>query len=166
MKVPLRFVIVLQAVILLSSCTVTPEKAASTPGPGVQKTAASSAQVEQEIRQLDEEWRQAGLRADKSWFERHYADDMVGTDWSGMILSKKDVLEQWDPGSRPESQVIDDLRLQVYGDVVVETCRATVKGKDKSGDYSGVYRGTAVWSKRNGLWQVAAQQGTKVSQQK
>ncbi|HWQ32804.1 MAG TPA: nuclear transport factor 2 family protein [Blastocatellia bacterium] len=158
--------IVLQAVVLLSSCTATPEKAASTPVPGVQKAAASNAQVEQEIRQLDEEWRQAGLRADKIWFERHYADDLVGTDWNGMVFSKKDVLEQWDPGSRPESQVIDDIRLQLYGDVVVENSRATVKGKDKSGDYSGVYRATAVRVKRNGLWQVVAMQGAKVSQQK
>jgi ketosteroid isomerase-like protein len=53
-----------------------------------------------------------------------------------------------------------EMVVRVYGDTAVVTARAEVKGTDLGEDFSGPYRFTRVWVKRNGEWQAISYQAT------
>jgi ketosteroid isomerase-like protein len=50
--------------------------------------------------------------------------------------------------------------VRVYGDTAVVTARADVKGHQLGEDFSGPYRYTRVWVRRNGQWQTVSYQAT------
>ena len=54
------------------------------------------------------------------------------------------------------AEKIEDVNIQNYGEVAVATYRIIVKGADKTGNYSGSYRGTTVWKKNTPDWQMIA----------
>jgi ketosteroid isomerase-like protein len=54
--------------------------------------------------------------------------------------------------------------VRVHGDVAVVTSRNTIKGTYMGKDISGAYRGTDVFVKRGGQWQVLTTQATAVTQ--
>jgi len=50
--------------------------------------------------------------------------------------------------------------VRLYGDTAVVTARADVKGRQLGEDFSGPYRYTRVWVRRNGRWQTVSYQAT------
>ena len=62
-----------------------------------------------------------------------------------------------------ESIKDSDVKVQLYGDSAVLTGRTDIKGKEKSQDISGAYRWLRVYVKRDGRWQVVAEQVTRMA---
>ena len=93
--------------------------------------------------------------------EKNYADDYLGITPMGDVITKKESLE-----ARKNSQLhydsidLSDMVVRVYGNTAIVTARADVKGSDVGADFSGPYRFTRVWVKRNGRWQVVSYQAT------
>ena len=61
---------------------------------------------------------------------------------------------------RYEAMNVTDMVVRVYGDTAVVTARADVKGQQLGEDFSGPYRYTRVWVRRNGHWQAVSYQAT------
>ena len=55
---------------------------------------------------------------------------------------------------------ISEMVVRIYGETAIVTAKAVVKGHDLGQDFSGPYRFTRVWVRRNGEWQAASYQAT------
>lgn len=121
--------------------------------------------VEQEtIRQIVEMERQskeASLRRDSDFSVRTLAEDYVAITPLGQVTTKKETISVRRSGQlRYEAMNITDMVVRVYGDMAVVTARADVKGHQLGEDFSGPYRYTRVWVRRNGQWQTVSYQAT------
>ncbi|SRR6266404_950521 len=123
--------------------------------------------VEEQIKALDDQARQAAISGDASFQEKYLADDFVGVNPMGHVASKQEAIAMRKSGDIKYSAIDQkDETVHVYGNTVVVTSTADVKGTVKSNDISGTYQASRVWVKRNGKWQQVLFQSTKVSEQK
>jgi len=103
-----------------SSCNTTSGKATSSTTPATGLAAASTENVEQAVRQLDNERTQATQKSDTAFIERVYADDYVVIAANGRVRNKAQVVADYKSGVlKVESIKDDELKGRVYGDFVV-----------------------------------------------
>ena len=126
---------------------------------------SSFPQEEQEtIRQvidMERQAKEASLHRDADFSQRTLADDYVAITPLGTVTTKQDTLSARRSGQlRYESIDVTDMVVRVYGDTAVVTARADVKGHQLGEDFSGPYRYTRVWVRRNGRWQTVSYQAT------
>ena len=63
---------------------------------------------------------------------------------------------------RIESDTVRDLKVYVFGDAAISTMVGETKGAYKGKDFSGPYRATNFYLKRNGQWQLVSGQSTTI----
>jgi ketosteroid isomerase-like protein len=115
----------------------------------------SIAQTEKELRQLERNLITAVQRKDGEALSRIWAEEYLGTAPDGNVVTKSDLMAAVKNGAiQIEAFEIDDQRVRVFGDFAVITGHALVKGRVYGEDYSGSYRGTGVYIKRGGRWEV------------
>ena len=121
---------------------------------------------EQALMRIEQELTDAMLKGDASAVERHYADAFTFTTPDGDVMGKAQVISNLKTGAlKFESSKMDDVKVRVYGDTAVVTCRTTDKGTVGGVDVSGQYRWMDVFVRRGGRWQLVAAQGTRVTRQ-
>jgi ketosteroid isomerase-like protein len=114
-----------------------------------------------QIVDMERQSKDASLRRDSDFPSRTLADDYVAITPLGQVTTKKDTISARRSGQlRYEAMNITDMVVRVYGDMAVVTARADVKGHQLGEDFSGPYRYTRVWVRRNGQWQVVSYQAT------
>jgi len=119
--------------------------------------------IEQTIKQLEEDLRVAVMKRDTKAYARLTAEDYLFTTHNAMVRTKTQMLEAYNSGDiNYESLKFDDIKVRVYGDTAVVTGRSTSKGTDKGQDLSGVFRYTRVYVKRPSGWQLVATQTTRI----
>jgi hypothetical protein len=112
-------------------------------------------QAERELRQLERSLIVAIQRKDTEKLNRIWADEYLGTAPDGRVVSKADLISAVTAGALVlESLEVDDLRVRLFDDVAVMTGHAVVKANVDNEDYSGSYRGTGIFIKRQGRWEV------------
>ncbi len=122
--------------------------------------------VEQEVEKVGRAYDEAYIRGDSAALDRIWADDYTSTSNTGEVTNKAKNMELIKSGDlKVESGQADDVRLHVYGDTAVVTSLWTSKGKYKGKDFNQKERYTVVFVKRDGRWQVVAEQGTLVAAQ-
>lgn len=115
----------------------------------------SVTKAEQELRQLERSLITAIQRKDTEKLDSIWADEYLGTAPDGRLVSKADLISAVKGGAFAlESLEVDDLRLRLFDDVAVMTGHALVKANVDNEDYSGSYRGTGIFIKRQGHWEV------------
>jgi ketosteroid isomerase-like protein len=125
--------------------------------------AATNDKAEQEIRQVEDNRREALLRGDTATVDHIFADEYIVTNQFGQIQTKTQMISALKSGElKFESVVEDDVSVRVYGDVAVLTGRVTSKHEGRETMQS---RFTRVYVKRQGRWQTVAYQITRVAQQ-
>ncbi|MGI8960590.1 MAG: nuclear transport factor 2 family protein [Bryobacteraceae bacterium] len=128
--------------------------------------ARAESNVEDKVKQLEQEWAEAGVKRDTAVYDRLEADDFVSTDPAGHVGGKSRDLSDLKSGNfTAQTMKVDDMKVQVHGNVAVVIGRTTISGGKYGGqDISGEYRFTDVWVNHAGRWQVVASQGTQVKQ--
>ena len=122
--------------------------------------------VEQSIKAMTEQDRQAGLKGDVATLDKLLADDFITIRVNGATFTKAEVLENFKSGKlKYEAIEISDMKVRVYGDTALVNATANVKGHFGATDLSGQYRSVRVWVKRKGQWQSVSFQSTRVAQQ-
>jgi ketosteroid isomerase-like protein len=115
------------------------------------------------VRQVEQDMGDAMVRADVDRLSQIYADDFATLTSSGKVLTKKDILHDFESSNdKLESFENGPMDVQVFGNVAVvhgsTSEKRTVDGKDKSGEF--------VWmdllENRAGKWVVVRSAGTKV----
>ncbi len=118
---------------------------------------AGETSSEQEVRQLEQQLRNASLKGDASFFDRVWDEEYSRTNSIGAVLDRKEALEDYNSGDLKYDRLdFDDVRIRVFGDTAIVTARATIKGRYEDTKLEGAYRHTRVWVKRPGGWKVVA----------
>lgn len=124
---------------------------------------ADAGAAEKEIRQLEEQLRDAAVKADTAAFERLLADEYTSTNMNGLTRSKAEIIADLKSGAqKTESVSLDNVKVRTYGDAAVLTADRTTKSMLRGQDNSGRQREIRVFVKRNGRWQAVAMQTTPI----
>ena len=134
---------------------------------GADKTAPAkpdTANVEQTLMQLEQQWNQALLAKDYKTVDQIMAEDWTGIDFRGMTVTKAETLAELKSGdSGNQSVELGEMTVKVFGNTAVvigsDTEKSVYHGKDSSGRYAW----TDVFVKRAGRWQAVASQSTKIA---
>jgi len=114
-----------------------------------------------EVMDLERQSKEAAIRRDVPFVERTLADDYVGIGPLGAVVTKAEtVAARKGAQLHYDSIEITEMVVRLYGSTAVVTARAEVKGSELGEDFSGPYRFTRVWVKRNGRWQTVSYQAT------
>jgi hypothetical protein len=124
--------------------------------------------AEQTLRALLTEFLDAAGRGDKAVFERFFADDVIYTRATGVVVTKADIMKSLDEPRPADAPVYHaaDVVVRVHGNTAVVNFMLVAVEQPKSLLSSTIpttrYRNTGTFMLRNGRWQVVAWQATKL----
>jgi ketosteroid isomerase-like protein len=119
--------------------------------------------VEQQIKALHEQSRQAALKGDVSFGERYLNDDYLGIGDDGRLITKDQDLQMLKSGAiRYEAIDERDVKVRVYGDTAIVSALASVRLTVDGKPLRGEHRATFVWVKQQGNWKEVSFQATRV----
>jgi len=148
---------ILIAVLLISTLVLSQKKSAS--------SAKAGGDAKATLEQMEKDRAQAVVKKDTATLEKMTADDYQLIDSNGRMRGKADTMDAIKSGAiNLQSNDIDDLKVQVYGNTAVVTGRGNPKGTIDGKDMGGPIRFTRVYVKRNGTWQSVLFQQTRISQ--
>jgi len=114
-----------------------------------------------EIVDMERQSKEATLHRDAEFTRRILAEDYVAITPLGQVTTKEDAVSARRSSQlRYEAMNVTDMVVRIYGDTAVVTTRADVKGHQLGEDFSGPYRYTRIWVRRNGHWQTVSYQAT------
>ena len=123
----------------------------------------------QEVTALLREFIAGAGSGDRAIFEKFFADDVIYTRASGVVITKASIMESLgkpSPASEGKSTyAAEDITVHEYGDTVIVAFR--LEGRTEHGDgkvETARYRNTGTFLRRNGRWQAVAWQATKMSE--
>jgi Ketosteroid isomerase homolog len=116
-----------------------------------------------QILELEKERNRAITSGDAATLERMTSDDYTFITLRGELRTKAEIVQGFKTGAfHYESRQISDLNVRVYGTSALVVGRSIQKGSENGKDYSGDYRFTRVYVKRDGRWQTVALQTTLI----
>jgi ketosteroid isomerase-like protein len=114
-----------------------------------------------QVLELETQAKEAALHNDVSFAGRTLADDYVAIGPLGNVITKNESMLARRQGKLHYDSIdISEMVVRIYGDTAIVTAKAVVKGSNVGEDFSGPYRFTRVWVKRNGQWQAVSYQAT------
>jgi uncharacterized protein (TIGR02246 family) len=124
------------------------------------------AKAEREIRRLEEELKEAWVRADTEALDRLLADDWTVTHTNGRVQTKAQFIDALKSGRvKFEAIEFDDVKVRAYRNSAVVTARSTNRILFRGQESTGQVRVIRVYEKRKGRWQAVADQATGITQQ-
>jgi ketosteroid isomerase-like protein len=127
--------------------------------------AAADLGAEQELINVEHQWKQAVIDRDRAALDQFYASEYISTDSEGLVWTKRQDIEIDTAGaSRLTAFRFEDLRVQVYGDVGVVTGRLFTEGFVAGAPSQNLLRFTDVFVKRDGRWRCVATHTTAVGE--
>ena len=122
--------------------------------------AEASSEAERELLKANEQYDQAIMRGDVAALERIFADEFIYTNPKAEVLDKKQQIAALNSaGFKLTGAASDDVRIRIYGETAVMTGRFTAKMESAGKTEMIDERYTAVWLRRDGRWQLVAEQG-------
>lgn len=123
-----------------------------------------SGSAERAVMQMEHEFAACVEKSDTVTYGRLVGDDYTFTTQDAVVRTKGEIIASFKSGVlKYESVSFDDIKVRLYGNTAVVIGRSTVKGQDKGQDISGQYRYTRVYVKRQGRWQLVANQSTRIA---
>ena len=117
------------------------------------------------MRAAMESYKQAILAADVAELARMWTDDYTFINPQGVLVTRAQRLANFASGNTNVG-VIDDepeITVRVYGDMAVVQNLSTLRGTFSGAPTDTDLRGTFVWVRRNGRWQLVTNQLTPVA---
>ena len=141
---------------MLSGCVST--------GPTQSAVSAGEAEkITEEITELARQWGRVPITKDTDHLKRILADDFSLVTPDGNVIDKEDWIALIEKDIKEKTNTFTSIEhpvfnVRVYGkNFAVANGVAHTVGKDKDGmSFSRKGRGTAVWVRKNGTWQVVA----------
>ena len=129
--------------------------------PQTNANGARDEEVVREIVDLERQSKEAAIHRDATFSERTLADDYVAISPLGQVIGKAEtVAARKSAQLRYDSIEVSDMVVRLYGNTAVVTARADVRGRELGEEFSGPYRFTRVWVRRNGHWLTVSYQAT------
>jgi hypothetical protein len=128
------------------------------------QTKGSKDSAEQILIQMELEWSQADVKKDAVALNRILAEDWMGIDFKGTVMTKADVLRDLhSDATATESTEVREMKVRIFGNTGLVTGTEIEKSQYQGKDSSGAYIWTDVFVLRNGRWQAVASQSTKLA---
>ncbi len=131
--------------------------------------ATGQTKASEEVTGLLREFMAGAGSGDRAVFEKFFADDVVYTRATGVVITKADIMGSLGkPAAKSEgksSYSAEDITVHEYGDTVIVAFR--LEGRTEYGDgkvETSHYRNTGTFLRRAGRWQAVAWQATKISE--
>jgi ketosteroid isomerase-like protein len=122
---------------------------------------ARSVTVEQEVINVEHQWKQAVVDRDRTALDQFYAEEYISTDAEGLVWTKKQDIDIDTAGaSRLTSFRFEDLKVQVYGETAVVTGRLFTEGFVAGAPSQNLSRFTDVFVRIDGRWRCVATHAT------
>jgi hypothetical protein len=119
--------------------------------------------VEQQIRTLHDQGRQAALKGDAGFLEEHLAASYFGIAGDGRLRTKAESVQDLNSGGIKYASIDErDVKVNTYGNTAVVNSMASVKLTSNGKPIAGDYRATFVYVKQGGDWREVAFQATPV----
>lgn len=168
------FAVICSAVLALASCTTTTNTItntntsraanASTANNSNEAKVENTANSEQEISTLLDQYNEALLKKDAATLDKIWADDLSFVNLRGQLLTKKERLENIKTGATElKSAQVAEKNVRVYGNTAVATLVVNIDGQYSGQEGAGSFRITTVWAKPKGTWQMVAVQMTPIA---
>lgn len=133
---------------------------------GPEKGMPDRAGVEEMIKKMEDEGRQATLKNDVAATERLLADDWMNTNANGTVTTRSQLIALLK--STPFTFISiedDDVKIRAYEEAAIVTGRSVRKRAGQDGKViAQQFRFTRVYVRRDGRWQVVAAQSTPILQ--
>lgn len=133
--------------------------------------ASTSAQTKatQEVTALLREFIAGAGNGDRTLFEKFFADDVIYTRATGVVITKASIMESLGkpapPSEGKSTYSAEDITVHEYGDTVIVAFRLEGRTERADGKVEPAhYRNTGTFLRRNGRWQAVAWQATKISE--
>lgn len=123
------------------------------------------AEVEQELRKLDEEWHQAHIRRDADALRKLIPPEATFASGGALLTGDEYVKDFEENETRFESVEVGAFRARAFGDAAVTTAVDTIKGRSKEGAFEEQFRRTATYARRDGRWQLVALHVSRVGEE-
>lgn len=124
-----------------------------------------------ELTGLLREFLDAAGRGDRAVFDKFFADDVIYTRATGVVITKADIMASLEkaaasaPPRETTTYSAEDISVHEYGEMAVVAFR--LEGRTGQADGKVVtahYRNTGTFLRRDGRWQAVAWQATKISE--
>ena len=132
--------------------------------PATQPALRSPIEIEQHIRQLNDEWVKAIVRADAEALDRIMADDFYFT-YPLEGDDKAQFISDITSGDLKIKHIArEQLNVRVFGKTAVLTARDSATWLYHGRELAGQYKILSVFSERDGHWQLCAVQACPMQQ--
>ncbi len=129
------------------------------------ESADKAGNAEQEVRQVERELTEALLRDEFAAVGRIYADDFTLTNANGLVRDRARRMAMLKSGAVKNLSINqEDVDVRVYGDTAVVTGRAAFRVRSDAEEHGETQRFMHVLVKREGRWQMVAQQMTRITE--
>ena len=130
-------------------------------------SAAFGAGADAELKAIEQQWLDAYMKSDPAFIKNLEAEDYSIIEPDGAVSTKaQDVKSATDKTFVLKSATMSDFKCRMLGDnAAVVTCMLKMSGTDNGKEFSGDFRGTDVFEKKNGQWMAVASQLTKVGKE-
>lgn len=95
------------------------------------------------------------------------ADEFTYTNARGQTISKRAYMENYvaSPDVKWFAQEVSDLRIELYGEVGVVTCRVQDRAEFQGAPFEGTYRSLFVYVLREDAWRCVVGQTTEIKEE-
>lgn len=116
-----------------------------------------------EVMEVERAWTQAHLYGDFATIERLMAEDYLKIQPDGSLLNKREAMATYVPEEREwEVAEGDEYELRIYGETALVFGRWTARGVNHGQRFDYQARFLSVYVRRNGQWQMVAEQSTEI----
>jgi ketosteroid isomerase-like protein len=128
---------------------------------------AFGAGADAELKAIEQQWLDAYMKSDAAFIKNLEAEDYSIIEPDGAVSSKaQDVKAVTDKTFVLKSATMSDFKCRMIGEnCAVATALMKMSGTEDGKEFSGDYRGTDVFEKKNGKWMAVASQLTKVAKE-
>jgi hypothetical protein len=124
---------------------------------------AQSADDERRLKDIEQQLARAWSQHDRAFIESVLAPEWSVTQANGEVLSRALVLGTFFDAVTFDSNVIDDVTVQLFGETAVVRGRTTASGSFNGTPMEARIRFTDVFIRRQGRWQVVASHASSLT---
>lgn len=130
-------------------------------------TAGFGASADAELKTIEQQWLDGYMKSDPTFIKGLEAEDYTVIEPDGAVSTKaQDIKSVTDKTFVLKSATMSDFKCRMIGDnCAVVTCMLKMNGSDDGKEFSGDFRGTDVFEKKNGKWMAVSSQLTKVGKE-
>lgn len=125
--------------------------------------------TEQQLTSMLRTFLDGAAKGDKAAFERFFAEDVIYTRGTGVVIDRASILRNVEPpktGEAAPTYDAEDIQIHQKGGVAIVNFRLVVHGDEQGKPKTSYYRNTGTFLRQNGEWKVIAWQATPIAESK